>query len=383
MDLKTMIIEHSKSIGIDIIGFTDVEPFEELRKILTERSDSGYLSGFEEKNIDLRVDPKKTMEEAQSIIVVGVSYYISEDKLNCEGKLNNESKLKNESEKEFYGELARTAWGKDYHLVLREKLDFLAKFISDEIHDFKYKAFVDTGPLVDRYLANRAGIGWYGYNSAIINKDFGSWIFIGYMLTNLSLEKDESLDGTTCIDCNLCIENCPTSAIEGPYQFNANKCLSNILQQKREVSDNVKPILNKRIYGCDICQNVCPHNIDIKEMTGQDFIPNELSNRVDLLELLKLSNKEYNYLFKENASGWRGKKVLQRNAIIVLGNYKDKEAIPYLIPLLKDARPDIRKTVIWAMYNIDQEIAIEQLRDMVNTEKDSDVLETIYEYLKK
>lgn len=369
MDLKEKIISYSRDIGIDLIGFTDAELFEEIRQILVNRKEKKYLSGFEEEDIELRIDPKKTLDSAKSIIVIAMSYYIKEEN------------LKHHEVPKFYGQLARTAWGQDYHLVLKDKLEKLAEFISKEHSRFEYKAFVDTGPLVDRYLANRAGIGFYGYNSAIINKDFGSWIFLGYMITNLDLEADKPLDDTTCLGCNLCIKSCPTSAIEGPYEFNANKCLSNILQQKRDIPEDVLQIIGKRLYGCDTCQNVCPHNKDIKEASTKDFIPDKLPHKVDLGPLLKLSNKKYNHLFKDNASGWRGKKILQRNAIIILGNYKDKDAIPLLTPLLEDIRPDIRKTTMWALYNIDPEFTINLLAKIKDKEKDEEVLKIIDRYL--
>lgn len=369
MNFKERIMSYSKDIGIDLIGFTNAKPFEDLREILIRRRERGYLSGFEEENIELRTNPKKTLDSAKSIIVIGISYYIKKENLG------------NHKEPKFYGELARTAWGKDYHIVLKDKLEKLASFILSEYKGLEYKAFVDTGPLVDRYLADRAGIGFYGYNSTIINKDFGSWIFLGYMITNIPLEKDKPLDAT-CIGCNLCIENCPNSAIEKPYDFNANKCLSNILQQKKDVPENALSKLDNKIYGCDICQNVCPHNKDIKEATSKEFIPRELPHKVDLISLLNLSNKEYKTLFKENASGWRGKKILQRNAIIALGNSKNKDAIEFLKPLLKDVRPDIRKITIWALYNIDSKYTLKLLPDIKLKEKEEDVLKVIDKYLK-
>ncbi len=369
MDLKEEIIDYSKHIGIDLIGFTDVGPFEYLKQILIERKEGNKLSGFEEKDIELRVDPKKVLESAESIIVIAMSYYIDEEK------------LQNDDKPQFYGSLARMAWGKDYHVVLMDKLEKLAEFIAGEYEGFEYASFVDTGPLVDRYLANRAGIGFYGYNSAIINEDFGSWIFLGYMITNVPLKKDKSLKDTNCLKCNLCIEHCPTSAIEGPYKFDANKCLSNILQQKKPVPEEMLPIIGDRIYGCDTCQDVCPHNIDIKEMTAKEFRPMELYDRIDLTRLLQMSNKEFDFLFRENASGWIGKKALQRNAIIALGNSRDKNAIPHLEPLLRDIRPDIRKVTIWALYNIDPEIAVKLISGIRDSEKDRDVLKIIGRYL--
>ncbi|ABW18454.1 tRNA epoxyqueuosine(34) reductase QueG [Alkaliphilus oremlandii] len=369
MNLKEKIVQYSKSIGIDLIGFTDAGPFDDLRQILLDRKINGKLSGFEEEDIQLRVDPRKTLDTAKSIIVIAMSYYVGADQLPCSEK------------PKFYGELARTAWGKDYHLVLKEKLNQLADFIKNEEEDFQYKAFVDTGPLVDRYVANRSGIGFYGYNSAIINKTYGSWIFIGYMINNMAFEEDKSLENVHCYGCNLCIEQCPTSAIEGPYQFDANKCLSNILQQKRDIAEDVRLLIGKKIYGCDICQNVCPHNKGIKEMTTKEFMPKNPSHCVDLIELLHISNKEYNEIFKGNASGWRGKKTLQRNAIIALGNYKDENPWPHLIPMLKDERPDIRKITIETLYSIHPQKTVQLISSMKGNEKDQEVLMTIHKYL--
>ena len=369
MGIKEKIIDYSKQIGIDLIGFTDVGPFEDLKRILMDRKKEDKLSGFEEKDIVLRVDPKKTLQSAKSIIVIAMSYYI------------NEKKPQGSEKFQFYGRLARIAWGKDYHIVLMDKLEMLAGFIAGEYDGFEYRPFADTGPLVDRYLANRAGIGFYGYNSAIINEDFGSWIFLGYMITNIPFKRDKSLKYKSCLGCNLCIEHCPTSAIEGPYKFDANKCLSNVLQQKKPIQKEILPVIGDRIYGCDTCQDVCPHNRDIKKMTAKEFMPTGLSDGVDLIQLLRISNKEFNSLFGGNASGWIGKKTLQRNAIIALGNSKDRDAIPYLKSLLRDMRPDIRKITIWALYNIDPEITIELVSAIRDSEEDEDVLEIINGYL--
>ncbi|HZX21779.1 MAG TPA: tRNA epoxyqueuosine(34) reductase QueG [Clostridia bacterium] len=369
MGIKEKIIDYSKQIGIDLIGFTDVGPFEDLKRILMDRKKEDKLSGFEEKDIVLRVDPKKTLQSAKSIIVIAMSYYI------------NEKKPQGSEKFQFYGRLARIAWGKDYHIVLMDKLEMLAGFIAGEYDGFEYRPFVDTGPLVDRYLANRAGIGFYGYNSAIINEDFGSWIFLGYMITNIPFKRDKSLKYKSCLGCNLCIEHCPTSAIEGPYKFDANKCLSNVLQQKKPIQKEILPVIGDRIYGCDTCQDVCPHNRDIKKMTAKEFMPTGLSDGVDLIQLLRISNKEFNSLFSGNASGWIGKKTLQRNAIIALGNSKDRDAIPYLKSLLRDMRPDIRKITIWALFNIDPKAAGELVSDIRDSEEDEDILEIIDEYL--
>lgn len=338
MQLKTEITAYAKAIGIDLIGFIKAEPFNELRPILEDRKNKGHLSGFEEADIELRINPLKTMENAKSIIVIGQAYYIDDTRLSNE-------------EPQLYGELARTAWGRDYHIVLKEKLVALGKYIEGLEPKLEYKAFVDTGPLVDRYLAYRAGLGWYGYNNALINKDYGSWFFIGYMLTNIEIGGDDPLEDK-CMGCRRCIEACPGKALEEGQGFNAKKCLSYLLQTKEELTEEERIKLGNRLYGCDICQHVCPHNKDIKEATSEEFLPGELSNKVNIEELLKLTNKEFQKLFSTNASGWRGKKILQRNAIIALGNLKDKRAIPLLQTLLEDPREDIRAYARWALERV-------------------------------
>ena len=335
MQLKEEIIQFSKTIGIDLIGFATAEPYHELRPILEERRDKGYLSGFEEEDIELRINPLKTMENAKTIIVIGQAYFIEDTKAQVDSP-------------ELYGELARTAWGRDYHIVLREKLQLLADFIKNKEKEFQFKAFVDTGPLVDRYLAYQAGLGWYGLNNGLINKDYGSWFFIGYMLTNLDIQGDAPLE-EQCKECRKCIESCPGNALEEGKSLNAKKCVSYLLQKKEVLTEEEREKLGNRIYGCDVCQSVCPHNRGIKQATIEDFVPKEPSHKIDIEKLLKMTNKEFHQIFSTNAAGWRGKKVLQRNAIVTLGNLGDERAIPILLSLLEDPREDIREYVGWAL----------------------------------
>ncbi|MBM7614430.1 tRNA epoxyqueuosine(34) reductase QueG [Alkaliphilus hydrothermalis] len=347
MNLKDKIINYAKAIGVDLIGFTSAQPFEEVRQILEDRREAQYLTGFEEEDIELRIDPRKTLQTAKSIIVIGQGYYIDDSQLEVE-------------KPQYYGELARTAWGKDYHLVLHEKLEAIGKLLEIEVAGAEYKAFVDTGPLVDREVAHRAGLGWYGYNSTLINEEYGSWFFIGYMITNVEIKGDMPLKNKECLGCNLCIEHCPSGAIEAPYVFNGNRCLSCLLQKRTDIAEEDRVKLVKRLYGCDVCQTICPHNKGVRASSTKDFVPMGTSHQVDLVKLLNMSNKEFKEAFKDNASGWRGKKVLQRNAIIALVNQGTPEAIQYLTPLLKDPRLDIRQYAEWG---------IERLKEKKNTSK--------------
>jgi epoxyqueuosine reductase len=337
MNLKDKVKEYAKLIHIDLIGFTSAKPFEDLRSLFIEREKAGYLAGFQERDLELRIDPKKTLKSAQSIIAIGLSYYFHEN-----GK---EAK----DEQAYDGDMARIARGKDYHHVVKSKLEKIAAFLKKEKEGLEYISFVDTGPLVDRHVAYRSGLGYYGYNTSLINQEFGSWIFIGYLLTNICFEEDNPLKELSCQECRMCIEHCPTGALEKPYYFNAKKCISNVLQQKEFIPEEIRPLLGKRIYGCDVCQEICPHNHAPKKAEQNHFKINNNDSKVSLEELLNITNKKYFETYGQTAAGWRGKRILQRNAIIALANYNDKKAIVHLLPLLKDARPEIKEYALWAI----------------------------------
>ncbi len=371
MNFKSEIIAYANSIGISKIGFTDAEAFNDIKEILKTRKESGFLSGFEEKDLELRINPKKTMPEAKSIIVIAIPYY------------RDRAEAAYEKLAKYHGDLARLAWGRDYHFVLRDKLQKIANFIKEQESKFQYKIFVDTGPLVDRHVAYRAGLGWYGYNSLLINEEFGSWFFIGYMINNLLFPIDKPLTNKACQACNLCIKHCPSGAIEAPYSFDAKKCLSYLLQEKSEISRSDRKLVGKKIYGCDICQEVCPHNNQIQIGASEEFYPIDPLTKPDLLKLLTISNKEFKDTYGKTSAGWRGKKILQRNAIIALANYGNKEVLPYLIPLLKDERWEIRKYAIWAIYELDPLQAKIIFKEMFENEKDIELKTKLKYYIEK
>ena len=187
MDIKKCIVDISKEIGIDIIGFTDCSPLD-VKDFLLNKRKSNKFTEFEEKDIEKRINPKLTMENCKSIIVIGVSYNVD---------------FKPEKRYNLNGSISMSSWGTDYHKVLRIKIETLIEKIKENM-DFEYKAFVDTGPLVDRELARRAGVGYFGKNCSIINKDFGSFIFLGYILTDIEINPDNSVEDD-CGDCDLCL----------------------------------------------------------------------------------------------------------------------------------------------------------------------------------
>ena len=320
MDIKEYIIEKSKELNIDMVGFTNCEPFTHLKEYLNGRLENNITTEFEERDIDKRIDPRLTMPNCKSIIVIALSYNVEYDE---------------KPDFEFKGSLSKSSWGIDYHKVLKNKLEGLIEEIK-EVADFEYKYFVDTGPLVDRELAKNASIGYYGKNCSIINEDYGSFIFIGYILTNLEMEIESKEIESQCGDCDLCIRACPTNALAKPYELNAKRCISYLTQTKNEVDLDLKKKMGIDIYGCDTCQMVCPKNKNVKKSIHEEFVPKLTKGAIDIKELVTMSNREFKNKYGTMAGSWRGKRILKRNAINALENMKNKERVHIIDELLKN-----------------------------------------------
>ncbi|UJF32811.1 tRNA epoxyqueuosine(34) reductase QueG [Paenibacillus hexagrammi] len=358
--LKQEIIEAASSLGIDKVGFTTAQPFTELKDILLQHRDKGYESGFEEPDIEKRVRPELSLEEPQSILAIAIAY---------------PSKLPSPPRSEpgaYRGMISRTSWGMDYHHVLRDRLAKLEAFIMERVDGARMQSMVDTGALVDRAVAERAGIGWSGKNCAVITPEWGSWVYLGEIITNIPFPSDTSIMDE-CGDCTICIDACPTGALVGPGQLNSSRCISFITQTKGYVEDEFKLKIGNRLYGCDTCQVVCPKNKG-KNWTHQpELQPNPEKVKPLLIPLLTMGNKEFKETYGQSASSWRGKKPIQRNAIIALGNFKDKTAVPVLAELLRtDPRPEIRATAAWALGRIGGDEADQAVRSVLDAGREQE-----------
>ncbi|HLR21524.1 MAG TPA: tRNA epoxyqueuosine(34) reductase QueG [Tissierellaceae bacterium] len=337
INIRDYIRNKSQEIGIDIIGFTDGDPLLNIKDYLIYKRELGKYTTFEEKDIEKRIDPKQTLPNCQSIIVVGISYNVD---YNIK---DNNIKLK--------GRLSKSSWGIDYHRVLRNKMEKLVKLLEED-HEFEYKIFTDTGPLVDRELAKKAGIGYYGKNCSIINKEYGSFIFLGYILTSLEIDIEKVYREEECGDCTLCLRACPTGALESKYHINSNKCISYLTQTKEIIPEELRHKMGNRIYGCDTCQEVCPKNKGIKYSKNKEFIPQKTKGIIDIKELLSMSNREFREKYGDMAGSWRGKNTLKRNAIITLGNMKSKENLEFLYEEEKKDIKSLNEYIKWSINKI-------------------------------
>ncbi|WP_010307136.1 tRNA epoxyqueuosine(34) reductase QueG [Kurthia senegalensis] len=363
--LQKQLVDYAAQIGVDKIGFTTAAPFVDLKQKLKRQQQLNYQSGFEESNIELRTEPTLLLEEAESIIAIAIAYP-SRMEAAPSGKKG-----------ERRGIFCRASWGTDYHTVLREKLSLIEAFLEEKLPGVKMRSMVDTGELSDRAVAERAGIGWSGKNCSIITPEFGSYVYLGEMITNIPFEPDEQMEDQ-CGECRLCIDVCPTGAIVQAGQLNSHKCVAFQTQTKGFLPDEFREKIGNRIYGCDTCQTVCPKNKGKKNWLHEAFKPEPELVKPLLKPLLQISNKEFKSQFGYMSGSWRGKKPIQRNAIIALAHFKEVDAMPELVELLqKDERPMIRGTAAWAIGKIGAEEAENVLLQAQQKEQDEDVLKEI------
>lgn len=359
--LKREIIDYSKEIGIDKIGFASADVFTELKDRLKRQEKLGYASGFEKGTIEERTEPERLLQGAKSIISIALAY---------PSKIMNPPKSK---PGERRGIFCRASWGIDYHHVLRDRLEKLAQYMQTKIPQLSYKIMVDTGELSDRAVAERAGIGFSGKNTLLITEEYGSFVYLGEMITNIPFVPDERVEDS-CGDCRICLDACPTGALVQGGQLNAQNCLAFQTQTKDFLPEPFRTKIGTRLYGCDTCQAVCPRNKGIDFHIHEEFEAEPEVAKPLLRPMLKMSNREFREKFGHVSGFWRGKNPLQRNAMIALAHFKDETAVDDLITVMKeDVRPVIRGTAAWALGKIGTEKAKLALEFAFEKEQDDRV----------
>lgn len=368
-DLQRDFVAYAMSIGVDKIGFTTAAPFTEVKNRLRRQQELGYQSGFEESDIQKRTEPLRILDEAESIVAIAVAY---------PSRMQNAPIGKRGARR---GIFCRASWGVDYHTALRERLKLLSAWLEEHVKGVRIESMVDTGALVDRAVAERAGIGWSGKNCSIITPEFGSYVYLGELITNIPFAPDKPMEDE-CGDCRLCLDVCPTGALIQGGQLDAQRCIAFLTQTKGTLPDEFRSHIGNRLYGCDTCQTVCPKNKGKINWIHEEFIPDPELAKPLLTPLLTISNREFKAKYGHVSGSWRGKKPIQRNAILALAHFKEEAAIPDLIALLhKDDRPVIRGTAAWALGKIGGDTAQTALHEAEATEQDEEVLSEIYKGL--
>lgn len=350
-EVKAKLVEYAMKLGFDLVGVATAEPLTDARLELDRRIEAGIYSPLVTGSPAERTTPTLLLPGARSVIMVAMAYSV--DPL-----LDANSRLESEPSEELAqpcGILSRYARGQDYHRVMIPRLHQLATFLADLVPGTTCQVMVDSGPLMEKAIAYRAGLGFFGWNSCLITEEFGSWVFLGSLLTTAALPPDP-FQPKTCQECGRCMKACPTGAIRAPYVVDPNLCLSQVTQQRGTIPDKFLRPLGNRLFGCDTCQEVCPHNAVVKLGTHLEFTPHPLIGGTPLLEMvITLTNRSFKATFGQIAAGWRGKKVLQRNALVNLGNIGARDTIPLLTKALDDPTEPVRAAASWALANIQAE----------------------------
>ncbi|MBI1806488.1 MAG: tRNA epoxyqueuosine(34) reductase QueG [Ignavibacteria bacterium] len=305
--LTERIKQQALQLGFDKVGVAPAVFLDEESTHLEQWLFRGYHGTMEwmARNFEKRVDPRVILSGAKSVIAVAMNYYADV----------------RHSDDAATGKISRYAWGDDYHEIVTDRLDKLLEIIKAMEPTAEGKVYVDTGPVMDKAWAQRAGIGWEGKHTNVITQEYGSWVFLGEIILNLELEYDSPATDH-CGTCTLCIEACPTEAITEPYVLDSNLCISYLtIEHRGEIAEKVGEKFDRWIYGCDICQDVCPWNHKFSTPTQvQEFQPRESNVAPNLLEITKMSQEDFSEAFRKSPIKRTKHAGLQRNVQAVISN---------------------------------------------------------------
>jgi len=373
MTLTELIREKAYDLGFDLIGVAPASraPHADAFASWVE---AGYAAsmGYMKRNIERRQDPRQVLPGARSVVVVGLSYHTADP---ADDLWNDPSR----------GRISRYAWGPDYHDVLIRRLDQLAVFIARNAGgDIRHRAYVDTGPVLERDFAAQAGIGFIGKNTCLISPTLGSYLFLGEVLVNVDLEYDapaanmgerievlcsevpqETQLGRqptrssrrrvgSCGACARCLTACPTGALMAPYILDSSRCISYLtIELKGTIPIDLRPSMGNWIFGCDECQSICPWPRRFSRPTGERFVQHEPEWCAPrLLDLIAMDERAFRARFAGGPVLRAGRRGLLRNVAIALANWGDPRAMPALQRATEDPEPLVREHAAWAMAHI-------------------------------
>ncbi len=365
--LTAQVKTYAQEIGFDLVGVTAADPLPEQGARLQEWVRQGMHGEMDymARHAPRAAVPSLVAPGARSVVVVGLAYRWDA----AEPEVRDGTALR--------GRVSSYAWGTDYHEVMERGLQRLAAFLTE--HGAAVARYsVDTGPLLDRAVAHRAGLGWFGKNTMLITKTgHGSYVFLGEILTDLPLDPDAPAGGS-CGRCRICLDQCPTGAIVAPFVVDARRCISYLTIELRGwIPRELRPLMQTWVFGCDVCQDVCPHNTLVKEGLHQEFAPRREVPFPDLVELLHIDEATYQERFRHSAVKRAKRQGLRRNAAVALGNLGNPQAVPALTQALHDVDPIIRGHAAWALGRIGGPDAKAGLAARMTTETDSQVADEL------
>src|ERR687889_180702 len=365
-EAKRILEERAYAAGFDLVGVTRAEPLTQGGERLREWQEAGMAAdmGYMQRPVELLSNPKKLQKSAKSVVSLGVSYYPGDHPENTRGG----------------GRVARYAWGRDYHEVIKERLFRLRGELEEELGvRIKARGFTDAVPLLERSAAQHAGLGFFGRNSCLINQRVGSYFFIADLIVDLELERDAPGVGT-CGRCTRCMDRCPTGAIKAPGVVDARLCISYLtIENRGEIPRDLRPLVGDWAFGCDVCQEVCPYN---KSKAARSRWP-EFSEEagtgpyLEIEEVLGIrTDEEFERRFVGTPLTRPGREGLLRNCCVAAGNLGLRSAVPALVRALRgDPSPLVRGHAAWALGEIGG--TEEELEVASRTERDTWCLEEI------
>jgi epoxyqueuosine reductase len=338
-DIRDDIRGQALSMGFDAVGFAEARLAEEARENLGEfiargyHGDMGWLAGTAAR----RGDPRVLWPEARTIVVLGLNYAGEGDPRAAAGDPE-------------CGEISVYARGRDYHDTVKKRLKALARWIAERWPG-ELKVFVDTAPVMEKPLAQQAGIGWQGKHTNLVSRDFGSWLFLGEIYLSLALDPDPP-ESDHCGQCRRCLDACPTDAFPAPYQLDARRCISYLtIEHKGPIPNELRPLIGNRIFGCDDCLAVCPWNKFARATDEPDFLARDRLTAPRLATLAALDDAAFRTMFAGTAVKRIGRNRFLRNVLVAIGNAPEPapELVAAATRCLDDASPLVRDAAIWAV----------------------------------
>ena len=366
MSRERKIKDLALSIGFDRVGITDAAPFVRDEKAAARRVRDGLMDGlawYTEERVRRMNRPKTLLDGARSVISLAMSYKTTEPPTASDVPR---------------GRVARYAWGRDYHSLIKARVRRFVRELPDAVGEpVRARRFVDDGPMNDRAAAERAGVGWFGKNTNILTPTLGSWAFLAEVITNLDLRADAPLK-KTCGECARCIPACPTGAIVAPYVIDNRRCISFLtIELRGAIPRDMRPLVGDWVFGCDLCQDVCPVNRKAAVSREAEFGKRHDFDAPALIPLLSLDEDGFRRRFEGSPIRRAKLSGLQRNACVALGNIGDRAAIPALSAALRSDDAIVRAHAAWALGRIGGETAKTALKSALANERDATAREEI------
>jgi epoxyqueuosine reductase len=359
MDLTARVKARARELGFHLLGIAKAAPFsqaEERYARWVAEGRHGEMGWFNQDRVRASTHPDELLPGARSIISLGVSYYAEQPEAVDDGSQR--------------GKIARYSQGQDYHDVLKSRLDALAAFIRETGEpQTRTRTFVDTAPLLDREAAVQSGLGFYGKNTNLLTGPLGSHLLLGTVITTAPLEPDR-VQARDCGQCRICLDACPTDAFAAPYELDARRCIAYLTIELREaIPRDLRRGIGDRIFGCDVCQDVCPWNKRLEPLAWPELQPKSPDHaRPALPELLKLDDVGFRAMFKGTTVTRAKRRGLLRNVAVALGNSGDRASVPDLAHALHDAEPLVRAHAAWALGELGGATAENALEESLATE---------------